>query len=64
MEKPYKAFDFVSGYTYLIGRFQSRSAAEAYCKLSGIVTISQTLVALTEEEYQSALSNRRKSEEK
>ena len=57
--KQYKAFDFVSGNTYLIGEFESKAKAEAYCMTQGWATISQTVVALTNEEYEHALRNRK-----
>ncbi len=57
--KQYKAFDFISGNTYLIGEFESKAKAEAYCKTQGWATIAQTVVALTDEEYQRAYQNRK-----
>ena len=57
MKRQWKAFDFLTGHTYLIGEHDSKADAKAYCIQQGFVTISQTLVPLTEEEYQSALKN-------
>lgn len=61
--KQYKDFDFISGNTYLIGEFESKAKAEAYCKTQGWATIAQTVVALTDEEYQRAYQNRKDAEE-
>ena len=47
----YKAFDFITGNTYLIGKHESKLGAEAYCKSQGMAVIAQTVVPLTEEEY-------------
>lgn len=57
--KQYKAFDFKSGNTYLIGEFDSKVDAEAYCRTQGYITIPQTVVALTEDEYRTALAHRK-----
>lgn len=57
--KQYKAFDFGSGNTYLIGRHPSKTAAMGYCKANGIETISKTCVPLTDAEYEQAYENRR-----
>lgn len=54
----YKAFDFITGHTYLIGQHESKASAEAYCKAQGMAVIAQTVVALTEEEYIRAYHNR------
>lgn len=55
----YKAFDFKTGNTYLIGEFESKVEAEAYCKTQGFFTIPQAVAELTDEEFQHALSNRK-----
>lgn len=57
--RQYKAFDFISGNTYLIGEFAEKSEALAYCKTQGWVCISQTVVPLTDEEYMVAYQNRK-----
>lgn len=61
--KQYKAFDFKTGNTYLIGEHPSKSEVAAYCKTNGIATIAQTLVPLTNEEYIRALRNRKEAME-
>ena len=60
----YKAFDFKTGNTYLIGAFYNKADARAYCKVNGIVAIAQTVVGLTESEYKHALANRKDGEMK
>ena len=57
--KQYKAYDFKTGNTYLIGEHESKIGAEDYCKEKGIYTCPQAVVALTEDEYAHALENRR-----
>ena len=58
MRRQYKAYDFESGHTYLIGAFDSKAEAMAYCKIVGYKVIAQTVVALSEEEFQNALEHR------
>lgn len=63
-ERYYKAFDFKTGNTYLIGKHKSKLDAEAYCKTQGYAVIAQTVVPLTEEEYFRAYENRKAPEQK
>lgn len=63
-ERYFKAFDFKTGNTYLIGKHKSKMDAEAYCKTQGYAVIAQTVVALTEEEYFRAYENRKDPEQK
>lgn len=63
-ERYYKAFDFKTGNTYLIGKHKSKSDAEAYCKTQGYTVIAQTVVPLTEEEYFRAYENRKDPEQR
>ena len=58
MNRQYKAYDFKSGHTYLIGAFESKADAMAYCKTAGYRVIAQTVVALTDKEYEAALEHR------
>ena len=55
--KQYKAFDFKSGHTYLIGEFNSKADAMAYCKVAGYQVIPQTVVRLTADEYKAAMEH-------
>ena len=54
----FKAFDFKSGKSYLIGEFDSHAEALTYCKKQGFAVIPQTVVSLTVQEYEHALKNR------
>ncbi len=54
--RQYKVFDFKTGNTYLIGEFPSKREAMAHCKSVGIYTIPQTLVALSNKEYERAIA--------
>lgn len=54
----FKAFDFKSGKSYLIGDFDSHAEALTYCKKQGFAVISQTVVSLTEHEFEHAIENR------
>lgn len=63
-ERYYKAFDFKTGNTYLIGKHKSKLDAEAYCKAHGYAVIAQTVVPLTEEEYFEAYKNRKDPEQR
>ena len=58
----YKVFDFRSGNSYLIGEFENRQQAEAYCREQGFAWIPKTLVRLTEAEYRHALDHRKDNE--
>lgn len=51
MERYYKAFDFKSGKTYLIGSHESKGQARAFCKAHGIYAIAQTVRSVPEREY-------------
>lgn len=57
--KQWKAYDFKTGNTYLIGEHENKGDAEGYCRANGIYTCPQAVVALTEDEYAHALENRR-----
>ena len=59
MTKQYKAYDFETGHTYLIGAFDSKADAMAYCKTQGYKVIAQTVVGLTDEEFKVAWDNRK-----
>ena len=54
----YKAFDFKTGHTYLIGQFKAKLDAEAWCKTQGMAVIAQTVVPMTVDEYIEAYQNR------
>lgn len=60
--RQYKAFDFISGHTYLIGEFPSKAAAMGYCAANGIATIGQTCVPLSDKEYSHALATKKSKE--
>lgn len=51
MGKYYKAYDFKTGKTYLIGAHESKADARAYCKEQGIYPIGRTVRAVPEKEY-------------
>ena len=57
--RKYKAFDFKTGNTYLLGEHESKAKAKAYCETQGMAVIAQTVVPLTDEEYKRALANRK-----
>ena len=60
----YKAFDFKSGRTYLIGQHKTKLDAEAWCKVHGMAVIAQTVIPLTAQEYIEAYENRPDREQK
>lgn len=55
--KIYKAYDFITGKTYLIGAFDSKAEATAHCKANKYATIAQTIQPLTDEEFSRALKS-------
>ena len=59
VERQYKAFDFQSGKTYLIGKYSSKRDAMAYCYTQGMKVITKTVEPLTDEEYETALRSRK-----
>lgn len=53
--KYFKAYDFETGHTYLIGMHESKMDAIAYCSSSGMKVIPQTVVPLELGEYNALL---------
>lgn len=47
----YKAFDFISGKTYLIGKHKTKQDAIKYARNQGMIVIKQTVVGMTKEQY-------------
>lgn len=54
----YKAFDFKSGRTYLIGQYKTKMEAEAWYETQGMAVIAKTVVPMEIDEYIEAYQNR------
>lgn len=52
----WKTFDYLTGYTYILGeKFESKGAAIAYAKRCGMTVIPQSTVPLTDLERENLL---------